>query len=66
MKKIFLMLIPTFAVFLALAGCAQANPESDIVAESVTVSDLLSNPDSYRGQTVLLAGSIEYVCPSDG
>jgi hypothetical protein len=36
------------------------------VAQSVSISDLLANPDDYAGKTVRIEGTISGVCPKRG
>lgn len=66
MNKTAFLLVTLATLFFTVIGCQQVSTESNIVAKSVVVSELLSNPDSYKGQPVVLVGTIEYVCPSDG
>jgi outer membrane lipoprotein len=54
-------LVPLFAALIvALAGCARIFPSEvmDRVDKNVRFSDLLKQPEAYKGKTVLLAGSI--------
>lgn len=71
MNKTYFILIALYILVLTIVGCSQAGTEPTIeqIQKSspvVKVGDLMGNPDSYKGQMVVLAGKIIEVCPSDG
>jgi outer membrane lipoprotein len=57
-----------FAFLLLLGGCATAFPEDALrgVDRSVTVADLLGDPDAYVGRRVMIGGDILATRPKPG
>ncbi len=71
MNKTYFTLMALFILSLTVTGCAQSSAEPSIGQiqkdlPAVKVSELLSNPDSYKGKMVVLAGVVADACPGDG
>jgi len=64
-----LVLLSVLAVFLF--GCGQntgkdQNKDNEETALEASINDLLSNPDTYVGKTILISGTIDHVCRQGG
>lgn len=60
-----------FFLAVFLFGCGQKTSknqekENDETAVETSIHDLLSNPDTYVGKTVMISGTIDHVCRQGG
>jgi hypothetical protein len=62
MKRIILLLAVAFAV----VSCQQAVKETDLTAETIEISQLVSEPMAFENQTVRFEGIISHVCRHSG
>ena len=61
--------IPLLILVFTLSGCASAGDNSLPLENNAAISnvgELWRNPDTYKGQEVVLCGKIERACPDDG
>ena len=67
--KITYILISLLILVFTISGCASAGDKSQLLENNGTISnvgELKLNPDTYKGQGVVLYGKVERACPDDG
>jgi len=63
MKK-YLMLVSTFAVIAAVAGCGRLETYGEKISNRnmTAIKDIVQHPQDYEGKTVTVKGRISLVC----